>query len=192
MELCEFTGRCHGAAIPSRNKLGVECHANEVMNSPSCLPDPFLGSGAKYWFHREYSVRLNHSIYCHIQNMNSKMGDAECAWSLYPLGNYTKKKVSHSKQLRFKLLRQTKMSSICSGYMSFFNSLYRTCETLALFSPSTFVFMCRHNKKQPLSTMKEWKNICSYMNRLRNKKHQQFKQNHIRQFVFHFLLSQYN
>lgn len=105
MKQCEFTGRCQGASMPRRNKLGVECHATTVTNGP--LPH----SGAKCWFHRIFSEVKPLYLLPHVS----------CAWSVYPLGNYTKKRLKIQNSQDFNLWRKKKKkSSICSGYLSFF------------------------------------------------------------------------
>ncbi|KAF2981888.1 hypothetical protein EK904_011842 [Melospiza melodia maxima] len=72
MEKCEFTGRCQSASMPSRNKLGVECHAPTITNellpahpTPSSILGLRTGS-------RECSSWLKNSSIPLSQNKNKK------------------------------------------------------------------------------------------------------------------------
>lgn len=89
------------------------------------------------------------------------MGDAEHAWPLYPLGNYTKKTIKfnlHPTSIaKIYTTKANEKSSICSVYLSFSQSFQNIWNTGIVFP---FFYLCVHvqaQKTQPLSTMKEWK-----------------------------------
>jgi len=159
-----------------------------LTNSPPWLPYPFLNFGAKYRFRWVFDevkplYLLPRTEYIPVKQEMSTMHD-HCALhittpkkhQIQPPSNF------HSKDLSYRGNWKCRPSVLCTCP---FHSLFRTSEPLALLSlSSTYVFTCRH-KKKPSYYYEGVKNTSSYINRLRNKKHQQFRQNHIWRFVFH-------
>lgn len=160
MQQCKFSQRYQVAHTASRDMLGVECQANEHLTS-GLLPAYPTPSSKRHLVRWNHCYLLPHTEYIPIN------GRCRACTTTVP---FKKASNSTSIQLPQLKLRQMKMVSICSVYLSF-SVLLEHLKHWHCFPLFLFIYSCT-GTNQTYFYYEGVKNISSYIIRLRNKKHQ--------------------